>query len=237
MDMPHYLPDGLVALRPRLLACRLLPDAALALRDQLGCRPEHVSLGFVTADQDDSTYAALDHATKFAAVDVVYAKSFYAGAAHASGPLSGEIMGVLAGRDPEEVQEGLEAFREYLERTACFYTLADSGAVQRPAFFPHVIAETGSYLSAQAGIAPGEGLAYLIAPPMESVIGVDAALKAASVRLCKYFGPPTETNYGGAYLTGDLAALESATAAFAEAVVHVAHYPLQAVRRAQRLRG
>ena len=42
----------------------------------------HVSAGLVTCDQDDSLYAALDHATKSADVDVVYAKSFYAGSAH-----------------------------------------------------------------------------------------------------------------------------------------------------------
>lgn len=234
MAVPSYLPDGLEPLRPRLLSCRVLNDAAAPLRDQLGCKPHHVSLGLVTADQDDSLYAALDHATKFANVDVVYAKSFYAGAAHASGPLSGEVLGVLAGPDPDEIQEALAALREYLEREACFYTLADKAAANRPAFFPHVITETGDYLSAQAGIARGEAMAYLIAPPVESIVGLDAALKAAEVRLCKYFGPPTETNFGGAYLTGSLGAVEAAAAAFAECVMATARHPLEAARRTSR---
>jgi ethanolamine utilization protein EutL len=232
--IPAYLPDGLTPLRPKLLSCRVLNDAAEALRAQFGCKPEQVSLGLVTADQDDSLYAALDHATKFANVQVVYAKSFYAGAAHASGPLSGEILGVLAAKDPDEIQEGLAALREYLEREACFYTLADTSAANRPAFFPHVIAETGDYLSQQAGIARGEALAYLIAPPIESVLGLDAALKAAEVRLCRYFGPPTETNFGGAYLTGSLAAVEAAASAFAECVLQAAKFPLEAARRGDR---
>lgn len=234
MDVPAYLPEGLTPLRPQLLSCRMLHAAAEPLRAQLGCGPQHVSLGLVTADQDDALYAALDHATKFAAVDVVYAKSFYAGAGNASGPLSGEILGVLAGADPDEVQEGLTALRDYLDRFACFYTLADPTARFKPAFFPHVVTETGDYLSKLAGIERGASLAYLIAPPVESVLGVDAALKAAAVRLCRYFAPPTETNFGGAWLTGDLTACEAAAGAFAEAVVGAARRPLEAARRARR---
>lgn len=236
-DVPAYLPDGLQPLRPKLLSCRLIPNAEPGLRQALGCTDEHVALGLVTCDQDDSTYAALDHATKHARVDVVYARSFYAGSSHASGPLSGEILGVLAGPDPDEVAEGLAALRAYLEREACFYTLDDPRAALKPAFFPHVIAETGDYLSKLAGIGRGEPLAYLIAPPVESVVALDAALKAADVHLCRYFGPPTETNFGGAYLSGSLPSVEAAAAAFAAAVVDVARRPLEGARRPVRERA
>ena len=234
MSLPAYLPDDLLPLLPKLLTCRAIPYAAQALREALGAAPHHTSLGLVTADQDDSMYAALDHATKFARVDVVYAKSLYAGAAHASGPLSGEVFGVLASDDPDEILEGLASLRSYLTEFACFYTLAGGPA---PAFFPHVIAETGSYLSAEARIPRGDPLAYLIAPPTESVVGIDAALKAADVRLCRYFGPPSETNYGGAYLTGSLHAVQAAAAAFAEAIADVARRPLDAARRGPSDRG
>src|SRR5262249_35715633 len=57
---------------------------------------------------------------------------------------------------------------------------------------------------------------------------LDAALKAAPVRMVKWFGPPSETNYGGAYLAGDLADVEAAARAFAAAVVDVARHPLAA---------
>jgi ethanolamine utilization protein EutL len=237
MHTPLWLPDGLEPLAPTLLSCRAIPYADAALRHALGCDDKHTSLGLVTADQDDSLYAALDHATKFARVDVVYAKSFYAGSKHASGPLSGEILGVLAAEDPQEVAEALLALREYLASHAHFYVPRPALAANQPAFFPHVIAETGSYLSTAAGIGLGQPLAYLIAPPVESVIALDAALKAADVRLCRYFGPPTETNFGGGYLTGTLAAVEAAAAAFAEAVVDVAQSPLAAARRADRDRA
>ncbi len=235
IDVPAWLPSGLQPQPARLVACQLLPNADPNLRARLGCTADHVSLGFVTADQDDSTYAALDHATKFARVDVVYAKSFYAGSAHASGPLSGEILGVLAGPDPDEVAEGLAALRDYLDRKACFYAPAE-GSV-KPAFFPHVISETGHYLSRLAGIAPGEPLAYLIAPPVEAMVAIDAALKAADVELKQFFGPPTETNFAGVYLTGSLYACEAAAAAFALAVLDVARAPLAAAKRMERARG
>lgn len=218
----------IVPLPPKLLTCRVLAAADRALLRALGVDADaRPSLGLVTCDQDDSLYAALDHATKFADVEVVFAKSFYAGAAHASGPFSGEILGVLGAPDPDSLDEGLRALARALEEDICFYQPEGGG----PAFFPHVIAETGRYLSAQAGIAPGEPMAYLIAPPIESVLGLDAALKAAEVKLVKHFAPPTETNFGGGYLAGDLSSLEAAAAAFAEAVLDVAARPFAGARR------
>jgi len=224
----------LVPLHPRLLSCRLIPKAEPAFARALGCEPaRHVSLGLVTCDQDDSLYAALDHSTKHAPVEVVYAKSFYAGSAHASGPFSGEILGVIAGADPDDVAEGLHALRQALAEEICFYTFEGDGM---PSFFPHAIARLGSYLSKQAGLPEGAAMAYLIAPPVEAMVAVDHALKATDVRLVKLFGPPTETNFGGAWLTGEQHAVEAAARAFAEAVAEVAAHPLAAATRPARLR-
>ena len=61
----------------------------------------------------------------------------------------------------------------------------------------------------------GSPLAYLIAPPIESMYTVDAAVKAAEVELTKLFGPPSETNFGGAQLTGTQSACKAACDAFA----------------------
>ncbi len=199
----------------------------------LGFSARHVSAGFVTCDQDDSLYAALDEATKAADVDVVYAKSFYAGSAHASGPLSGEVLGVLAGPDPGEVKEALWALREALNRSTYFVTLAGTSG---PAFFPHVVSETGRYLSALAEVPVGAPLAYLIAPPVEAMLGLDAALKTSGARLTKFFGPPTETNFAGAYLTGTLAEVEAAAAAFTETIEGVVKSPLSGLVRPERER-
>lgn len=214
---------SMTPIRPKLLTSRLIPNVDKALAKSLGCDlDKHTSIGIVTCDQDDSMYVALDHATKFAPVDVVYAKSFYAGSAHASGPLSGEIMGVIAGDDPDHVKEGLRAIEESLEKSICFYSVDGGNGV---AFFPHVISSLGHYLSKIAGVSVGSSMAYLIAPPAESVVGVDAALKAANVEMVQYFGPPTETNFGGAYLAGELPEVEAAARAFSEGVISVAREP------------
>lgn len=225
---------ALIPQRPRLLSVRQLEQVEPQLAKSLGLDPKrHVSAGLITCDQDDSLYAALDHATKFADVEVVYAKSFYAGSAHASGPLSGEVLGVLAGPNPSEVAEGLWALREAL--TSKIHFVAFEGT-SGPTFFPHVIAETGRYLAPLANVRVGAPLAYLIAPPVEAMVGLDAALKAASVTLQKFFGPPTETNFGGGYLTGSLADVEEAARAFTEAIDAVVLSPLGGLVRPERER-
>ncbi|MCC6521532.1 MAG: BMC domain-containing protein, partial [Polyangiaceae bacterium] len=151
---------------PTVLSVRRIPAAHPDLLRSYGADPaRHASLGLVTCDQDDPTYVALDEATKHARVDVVFARSFYAGSAHASGRLSGEILGVLAAADPDEIDEGLHALVRCLEHDACFYRADDAGSV---AVFPHVIASLGHYLSREAGLAPGQSMAYLVAPPLEA---------------------------------------------------------------------
>ncbi len=208
---------------PRILSIQRIPGADPALLAAYGADPSrHRSLGLVTCDQDDSTYVALDEATKHAAVDVVFARSFYAGSAHASGRLSGEILGVLAASDPEEIEQGLAALVRCLEHDACFYSADEQGSIT---VFPHVVASVGHYLAAQAGIPVGSSMAYLVAPPIEATVGLDAALKAADVRALKVFTPPTETNVAASWLGGSLPDCKAAAEAFARAVVEVGRRP------------
>jgi ethanolamine utilization protein EutL len=208
---------------PRILSIQRIPGADPALLAAYGADPSrHRSLGLVTCDQDDSTYVALDEATKHAAVDVVFARSFYAGSAHASGRLSGEILGVLAAADPEEIEQGLAALVRCLEHDACFYSADEQGSIT---VFPHVVASVGHYLAAQAGIPVGSSMAYLVAPPIEATVGLDAALKAADVRALKVFTPPTETNFAASWLGGSLPDCKAAAEAFARAVVEVGRTP------------
>jgi len=230
-DEPRGL--GLVdlpPLKPRVLALRTIPrvDEQLAAEWKL---PEGLrAAGMLTCSSDDALFVALDEGTKAAPVEVVYARSFYAGSSFPSGPLSGEAIGVYAARDPDEVRAALDACVRTLEREAWFYAADEAGQL---AFFPHVVRATGSYLSREAGIAVGAPMAYLIAPPLESMVAFDAALKAAAVRVARWFGPPTETNYGGGYLVGDLPACEAAARAFAAAVVDIARAPTDATRAAR----
>ncbi|MFZ5826556.1 MAG: ethanolamine utilization microcompartment protein EutL [Bacillota bacterium] len=211
-------------IRAQVLAVRLIPNVNEFMHQQFGLRPDQRSLGLLTSSIDDVGYTAVDEATKKAAVEVVYAKSFYAGAAHASGPLSGEFIGILAGPDPAEVKSGLEAAIDTIENHACFYAANEEGSL---AFYPHLISRTGSYLSKVANIPEGEPLAYLIAPPLEAMYAMDLALKAAEVRMVAFYGPPSETNFGGGLLTGSQSACKAACDAFAQGVLEVAGRPIK----------
>lgn len=209
-------------IKPTILAARLIPNVHPDFAKKLGLRPDQRSLALITCDIDDSLYVALDEATKKAAVEVVYAHSFYAGSAHASGPLSGEIIGILAAPSPAEARAGLDATIAYAEEKAWFYAADKAGAL---AFFPHTISRTGSYLSKEAGVTEGTPLAYLIAPPLEATYAIDAALKAAEVTLQVWWAPPSETNFSGALLAGSQSACRAAAAAFQDAVLDVARTP------------
>ncbi len=209
-------------IKPRILATRVIPNVDRAFAGRLGLRDDQRSLAVITCDIDDSLYASLDEATKKAEVEVVYAHSFYAGSAHASGPLSGEIIGILAGPTPAEVRAGLLAAIAYAEDEAWFYAADEAGEL---AFFAHPISRTGSYLSKEAGVAEGTPLAYLIAPPLEATFALDAALKAADVELKVWFEPPSETNFSGGHLVGTQSAVVAACNAFRETVLDVAAVP------------
>jgi len=210
-------------LRARVLCVKLIPNADPALLKSLGLSGAHRSLGLLTTDADDVGYTALDEATKKALVEVAYAKSLYAGAANANTRLAGEFIGVLSGPDPAEVRSGLAAAIDCVENQACFYSADADDSI---AYFAHCISRTGSYLSKLAGIQEGESLAYLIAPPLEALFALDAAIKAADVQMASFFGPPSETNFGGGLLTGSQSACKAACEAFAGAVQLIADQPL-----------
>ena len=210
-------------LNTKILAVRIIPNADPMLLKNLDVRPGDKSLGIFTTDCDDVSYTAVDEATKKADVHVAYAKSMYAGSGNASTALAGEFIGILSGPDPEEVRSGLQAAFSLIENDAHFYEANETGTV---VYFAHCISRTGSYLSSQAGVPEGTPMAYLIAPPLEASVGLDAALKAADVELSLYYGPPTETNFAGGLLTGTQASCQAACGAFADAVCRIAEDPL-----------
>lgn len=209
-------------LRPKLLAVRIISNVSEDLRTALKLKSNQNSLGIITADIDDVTYTALDQATKDAEVEVVYAKSMYAGSANASTKLAGEVIGIIAGPSPAEIRSGLSSIQGFMESGACFISANEDDSV---VYFAHTISRTGSYLSQVSGIPEGEPLAYLIAPPLEAIYGLDAALKAADVHLTTFYGPPSETNFGGGLLTGTQSACRAACDAFSLAVRDIAERP------------
>ena len=202
----------------KVLAVRYLAAASDALARSLGAPEGYPCLAMLTADSDDPTYIALDEATKAADVKVCYARSFYAGAANASTPYAGEVIGILAAPTPGAARSGMEAALGALERIG----FEEENGVP---YLAYTVSRSGSFLADEAGVSEGDALAYLIAPPLESMYAMDAALKAADVKLCKLYTPPTQTNFGGGLLTGTRSACEAACTAFAEAVKELAAQP------------
>ena len=204
----------------KVLSVRYLANASPALCKALGAPKGYPALGLLTTDCDDATYIALDAATKAAEVEVAYGRSLYAGAANASTPHAGEVIGILAARTPGALRSGMEAALAALQRTGF-------EEAHKVPYLAHTVSSTGTFLAKEAEIPVGAPLAYLIAPPLESMYAMDAALKAADVRLCKLYAPPTETNFGGGLLTGTQSACQAACDAFARAVQDTAASPME----------
>ncbi len=202
----------------KVLAVRYLASASPALCKELGATQGYPCLGLITTDSDDATYIALDEATKSAEVQVCFGSSFYAGAANASTPNAGEVLGVLCAATPGALRSGMEAALGALARIG----FEVAGEVP---YLAYTVSSCGSFLAKEAGVAEGSALAYLIAPPLESMYALDSALKAADVKLCKLYAPPSPTNFGGGLLTGTQSACSAACAAFADAVAEVAARP------------
>ena len=202
----------------KVLAVRYLANASHGLCKAIGAPEGYPSLAMLTTDSDDATYIALDEATKASDVKVCYGRSFYAGAANASTPNAGEVIGILAGPNPGAVRSGMEAALGALNRIG----FESAGEVP---YLAHTVSSAGSFLAEEAGVREGSALAYLIAPPLESLYAMDAALKAADVKLCKLYEPPSQTNFGGGLLSGSQSACDAACAAFAAAVAEVAARP------------
>lgn len=200
-------------------AVQYIPNASPELCSGLGVPHGNPALALLTTDSDDATYIALDEATKAAEVTVGYARSFYAGAANASTPYAGEVIGVLAGKSPGAVRSGMDAAIAMLGRIG----FAEADGVP---YLAHTVSSVGSFLAKEAAVPIGSAIAYLIAPPLEGMYALDAALKAADVKLCKLYAPPSETNFGGGLLVGTQSACEAACDAFANAVKEVAASPV-----------
>ncbi len=138
----------------RVLASRIIPSVDPGLVAAFKLEPRHRALALFTSDSDDVSYIAIDEATKKAAVDVVYASSFYGGAAHASGPYSGEFIGILAAETPGDVEEGLRIAVDYAQNRVSFLTADPEGKL---IFLSHLVSSCGRHGVGMAHCAAAGG--------------------------------------------------------------------------------
>lgn len=99
----------------RVLCARTIANVSPGLSRALSLDPGQNSIVLLATDCDDVTYLALDEATKAANVSVVYGRSLYAGAGNAPTPLTGEVIGLLAGPTPADARSGLAAALAFLQ--------------------------------------------------------------------------------------------------------------------------
>ena len=64
-----------------ILALQMIANVTPSLAKALGLDTRYSAIGLISTDCDDATYIALDEATKATDVEVVYARSLYAGRA------------------------------------------------------------------------------------------------------------------------------------------------------------
>lgn len=204
----------------KVLASKLVTDIEDIMIQEFSLPEGHVDIGIFTTDNEDIGYIAADEATKKADVQVCYLKSTYGGLGCAYG---GETIGIISGPTVSDVESGLRTISYFAETQARLYSARDDDGVQ---FYAQDIPKIGSYFAQLTGLAPGSSIAYLIAPPLESMLGVDEALTTADVEVVKFFGPPTVSNRGGAIVTGTQAACKTACDAFAKAVIDCVSDPV-----------
>ena len=167
-----------------VLATRLIPNVSADMAKQLNLKPEHKSLALITADCDDVTYTALDEATKKADCEVVYAKSFYGGAANANTKLAGEIIGILAAPNPAEAKAGLEAAVDMIENVCHFVSANEDDTIcyyaHRICWKTHPVFFYALPFPRERGRVPRQGGMVLFPPKTRKPPGVAGAAAGAA---------------------------------------------------------
>lgn len=213
-------------IKPKILSIQKIPFVSPVISAQFDVKPEHISLGLLTVNSDHALFAALDQGTKDSDTEVAYRHSLYGGSRFASGPLSGEVIGIFSGENPTVIENALKSTVNYLEEKSFFRSANSDNSL---IFFPHVIGSIGRFLSHEIGLPEGEAIAYLIAPPIEATVALDYALKNSDTRLVKFLKPPTPTNFSGGYLTGTISDCQAAAEAFTEKIIEIANHPIQSI--------
>lgn len=210
-------------IRADLVCQKIIPNMDQGLAEQFNLPARYKSLAVFTASIDDIVFIAVDEATKKADVEVIYCESTFSALDDPYAKLSGEAIALLAAPNPAEARAGLDAAVDHV-RNGAYYVNADEAG--ESIYMAHTISASGTYLSKMCDVQAGTAMAYCMAPPVEMFYAVDAALKAADVKIGAFFNPPLNTtNIAGAILVGTQSACKAACDAFAEACIYVANNP------------
>lgn len=207
----------------KLIANRLLTDVEDIMLEAYNLPENYVDIGLFETEFEGIGYVAADYATKNANVEVVSINSTYGGSA-AGKSNDGHVFGIISGPMVSDVERGLRYVRSYIEEEAGVYSIAEDGSVVMYAEF---VSRIGKYFAQAYGLKEGSSIAYLVAPSMYGVLGVDEALTLANVEVVKYWATPTASNLCGAIVTGTQSQCKMAVEGFKNAIFDCAEDPIE----------
>ena len=135
----------------------------------------------------------------------------------------GEITAIISGEKVADVKSGLQYAKDFIENKSGNYSLNEEGTL---GYFVDYVPRIGKYYQESLGLSEGTSIAYLVSASVESMYGLDKALKAADVKIAELSEIPSRVNTGGAIVYGTESACRSAVEAFAEGVEYCAFHPM-----------
>ena len=192
---------------------KLVPRITEEYRKIYDIPENHESMAIFSADCEDVMWLAVDDATKKAKIKVIQIETVY----------GGEITAIISGEKVADVKSGLQYAKDYIENKSGNYSLNEEGTL---GYYVDYVPRIGKYYQESLGLSEGTSIAYLVSAPVESMYGLDKALKAADVKIAELSEIPSRVNTGGAIVYGTESACRSAVEAFAEGVEYCAFHPM-----------
>ena len=134
-----------------------------------------------------------------------------------------DMAAIISGEKVADVKSGLQYAKDYIENKSGNYSLNEEGTL---GYYVDYVPRIGKYYQESLGLSEGTSIAYLVSAPVESMYGLDKALKAADVKIAELSEIPSRVNTGGAIVYGTESACRSAVEAFAEGVEYCAFHPM-----------
>lgn len=206
---------------------KLIPNVTQFHKDYLKIPEEHCCLGLIACDVENIMYLALDDASKKANVKAIYSSAAYTGKGNTWAAIRGQVVGMLSGKNVEDVRKGLQYTREFIENESELFSFDEEGSLL---CFVRLIPRAGRYYQEMYSLPPDSAVAQLISSPVESTYALDKALKAGNVQIAGFMLPPTKTNTGGAVVYGTYSACKAARDTFLSEVEYCCMHPLDVVR-------
>jgi|GEM_PF-740944 len=208
-------------MKARVISAKLLTAVEDVMIKKFELPDKHSDIGIFTTETDEAGYVAIDEATKEANIYAAYTSSTYGETGCGNG---GQMFGVISGPSMDDVKIGIQYIIDFVSTKAGLYSANDDGSIT---YFAQTVSSIGSYFAKRLNLPEGSAIAYVSAPPLEGLVGVDEALRSADVKIVEFWDAPTASNRSGAILTGTRSDCDSACRAFANAVIDCVKDPLR----------